>query len=393
MSKESTNLKLNYFILYSGNSNIGPYNKIFSQARILNSMNQDTKVLLVGGSELDYPHDYFINYIEIKELNSLSKSGIFRRLKLQHKMNQILKELIASLSSNDILLLRYPPPMFFLFFNKRKADNCKIIIEYNSLLPTEFKMLGDYPYFILDTLFGTLFRKKIDGIIGVTDEITEHEVTRAGYPFKPHITIGNGLDVNNFPVRYQNNLSDNNLDLLCVANVSHWHGLDRVIKGLATYKGRIVVRLHIVGEGKKIESLKELVIHHGVNHLVIFHGYLVGKKLDGMFDQCHVAVGSLGIHRLGIMQASVLKVREYIARGIPVIYSGIDKDFPNDYPYILRIKADESSIDIDEVIDFAKRVYSDPLHPIKMRDYALKALDWSIKLMVLKDFCDSFDSN
>ena len=355
-------------------------------------MNLDTKVLLVGSSELDYPHEDFIIYREIEDLNTSAKSGIFMRLKRQYKMNQLLKESIASLGCNDILLLRYPPPMFFYIFNSLNGNKCKIIVEYNSLLPSEFEIEKDYPYFILDTLFGTIVRKKMDGIIGVTDEITEHEMKRAGDPIKPHITIGNGVDVNRFPIRNQKILLDNNLNLLCVANVSYWHGLDRLIMGLANYRGTTIVKLHIVGEGNEIEGLKELARRQKVEHLVIFYGYLSGKQLDDMFDQCHIAVGSLGLHRLGIMQGSVIKVREYIARGIPVIYSCVDKDFADDYPYILRIKADESSVDIEEVMDFAKRVYGDPMLSSKMRDYASKTLDWSIKLKALKDFCDSFNS-
>jgi hypothetical protein len=50
-------------------------------------------------------------------------------------------------------------------------------------------------------LFGKLLRKQSDAIIGVTDEITQYEIARAGDPEKPHLTIGNGFAVQSVPVR------------------------------------------------------------------------------------------------------------------------------------------------------------------------------------------------
>ena len=45
------------------------------------------------------------------------------------------------------------------------------------------------------------------------------------------------------------------------------------------------------------------------------------------------------------------KNREYAARGIPFIYSETDEDFDR-MPYILKAPADESAIDINEIVRF-----------------------------------------
>jgi len=100
-------------------------------------------------------------------------------------------------------------------------------------------------------------------------------------------------------------------------------------------------------------------------------------------------VGSLGIHRIGLKEASILKAREYCARGIPFIYGIADPDFPADFPYILHLPADESPIDIEQVITFADRVLADPDHPQKMHRYAEEHLDWSVKMKRLKDFLEA----
>jgi len=43
--------------------------------------------------------------------------------------------------------------------------------------------------------------------------------------------------------------------LLCVANVSRWHGLDRLLRGIAAYGGMPNVILHIAGDGAELPHL------------------------------------------------------------------------------------------------------------------------------------------
>jgi len=119
---------------------------------------------------------------------------------------------------------------------------------------------------------------------------------------------------------------------------------------------------------------------------VLFHGFKTDKELDKLFDKCHIAVGSLGIHRLNLKHGSVLKVREYCARGIPFIYSAIDPDFPESFPYRLKVPANENPIEIPSVVEFAGKVLLDQEHSEKMRRHAEENLDWSIKMKRLFEF-------
>ena len=81
-----------------------------------------------------------------------------------------------------------------------------------------------------------------------------------------------------------------------------------------------------------------------------------------------------------------MKVREYCARGIPFIYGVPDADFPEEFPYVLRVTSNEEQVDIAQVISFAGRVYSDQSNPQLMREYALANLDWSMKMKKLFEF-------
>ena len=179
------------------------------------------------------------------------------------------------------------------------------------------------------------------------------------------------------------------LHLLCVANISRWHGLDRLIRGLGAYHGPTRVTLHIAGDGSELPNLKKIINQLDITDQVIFHGLTTGKDLDDLFNICHIAVGSLGMHRKGLTQTSELKAREYCARGIPYIIACADPDFPDDFPYLYRFLSDESPVDIERIIEFTQKVYKDPEHPQKMRAYAVEHLDWSVKMKILKTFLET----
>ena len=62
---------------------------------------------------------------------------------------------------------------------------------------------------------------------------------------------------------------------------------------------------------------------------------------------------------MGLTEASVLKAREYCAWGIPFIITCTDPDFSDDFPFILRIPADETPVDLETVIEFAHSACKD----------------------------------
>ena len=91
---------------------------------------------------------------------------------------------------------------------------------------------------------------------------------------------------------------------------------------------------------------------------VLLYGKKHGTELDRLFDHCDFGIGSLGRHRVGIKNIKTLKNREYAARGIPFVYSETDSDFDNK-PYILKAPADDTPIDIANIIAFHRRLTVD----------------------------------
>ena len=384
--RKNKNMKFVYFFRDSGEANSGVEKKMRSQVKNLSKYGLNPIVYRICvNDEQSAPN----NSDEI--INILTHSFlpvIIRKIEREHLINIALIDTIASLQKNDIIYLRIPFPSLFLSWKLRKPRACKVVIEYQTIEPPEFRSKGQYWYLILDLLYGRALRRYTDAIVGVTDEVTQYEVFRSGDRNKPHITIANGIDVESVVVRNPPQHLDEILHILCVANVSRWHGLDRLLQGLATYSETPEVVLHIAGGGAELPTLQKMVNDLGITDRVVFHGFLTGIALDKLFDQCHIAVGSLGIHRIGLKEASILKAREYCARGIPFIYGISDPDFTADFPYILHFSADESPIDIEKVLAFVKEVCTDPDHPQKMRCFAEEHLDWSTKMKKLKDFLE-----
>lgn len=204
------------------------------------------------------------------------------------------------------------------------------------------------------------------------------------------VVYQNGIDVDSIPLRTLSPKPEpsNSLHLLGVANVSYWHGYDRVIKGLAQYYAERAdmdapnVHFHIVGNGPEIPKLKRLTEELKLGKFVSFHGHLQGEELNKRFDEADIGVASLGLHRIGSQHGSVLKAREYCARGLPFILSYDDPGFSPQFKYMMTLPADDSAVNISDVLRFYEEIAKDD-YAEAMRKYAEKHLSWEASLKTL----------
>jgi hypothetical protein len=122
-------------------------------------------------------------------------------------------------------------------------------------------------------------------------------------------------------------------------------------------------------------GFQTLIDKYNIADRIIFHGTLFGSELDAVFNQCQFAIGSLARHRSGISVIKTLKNREYATRGIPFIYSEQDSDF-DQQSYVLKAPADESPIDIQQIIDFMDHF---SMKPEEIRK-TVEHLTWKIQM-------------
>ena len=224
------------------------------------------------------------------------------------------------------------------------------------------------------------------GLVGVTHEIRDYELARAGMN-KASLVLPNGISVEDIPVRHPPTYDGTALECVFVSSgFAPWHGLDRVLAGLSAWRDtrKIAFKLHLVGRlsAKQLTIIRDL----GLTGCVIRHGLLYGSELDAVFSRCHIAIGSLALHRNGLKEACPLKAREYAARNLPFVAAYEDPDFPAGTPWLHRIPADDSPLDIDTLVTFADRAYADSTTFGNMRRFAGNRLSWTNKMATLVDF-------
>ena len=251
-----------------------------------------------------------------------------------------------------------------------KKYGAKVVMEIPTYpYDSEYEAQGMSKQIFQDRLFRNHLAKQLEAIVTFSDyeQIFGQRTIR----------ISNGIDFDSVKMKTTINDTSKELNLIGVAEIHEWHGFDRLVKGLADYYSKsqnYIVRFHVVGYFFSAEignEFKKIVTDNHMEDYVILYGKKHGQELDSLFEKCDFGIGSLGRHRVGIDKIKTLKNREYAARGIPFIYSETDSDFDT-RPYVLKAPADETSIDINNIVSF---YHSISILPKDIRD-SIISLSW-----------------
>ena len=270
-------------------------------------------------------------------------------------------------------------PVLVSLFGKLKKHGIKCVTEIPTY-PYDHEFMG-YPLkykipLYIDMMFRRVLAAKMEAIVTFSNK---------GSIFGQRtICISNGIDLDSIPLHNPKKQQD--IHLIAVAEIHYWHGFDRLVAGLGEYyksnlNGRKVY-FHVVGweddrgtTSNGYLTVEQMAKKYGIEKYIINHGKLFGGKLDEVFNQCVFAIGSLGRHRSGITEIKTLKNREYAARGISFIYSENDSDF-DDKPYIIKATADESPINVGEIINY---IDNHDFNPAEIRK-TVEHLSWKYQM-------------
>jgi glycosyltransferase involved in cell wall biosynthesis len=183
--------------------------------------------------------------------------------------------------------------------------------------------------------------------------------------------FNNGVDLDKIPLKKELPSKDLGINFIGLATLTYWHGYDRLIRSIKHYKS-FKLTFTIVGNGPELANLRKLVNQLGLESKIFFVGYKESKELDLLFNECQIAVDSLGRHRSGHDVNFSLKSREYTARGIPFIYSHTDYFF-NNCKFAFKVDNDESLIDIPNIINWYRL---NDLSAVSIRNYAEENFSW-----------------
>lgn len=289
----------------------------------------------------------------------------------------------------DVAYIRYPIIDFVVFHAlKQIRKSCdKVIIEIPSYpLEIEKANLKRKALYCIDSILHKKCVYLVDEIFyvgnkslkifgcdaiqipnGIPEKIKELEST--GYSF------GNGI-----------------INLICVSNMHPFHGYDRLLKGLAKYysdgEKKQIVTVTMVGNGSCRADYEKIVTDNNITKYVRFTGTLKGEKLTEEYRKASLGISSLGMYRERFEEASSLKTKEYLVRGLPFVYAVNEIGFDESFPYALKLENNSSPVSIDEIVAFANRIKQ--LEPQKvvseMRDYAILHYSWE---SIMRSACAS----
>lgn len=282
----------------------------------------------------------------------------------------------------DVVYFRYPlaDAMLHRFIQRIEG---RVVFEHNTMELNEIS--GE----CLDNelRWGARCRSMAAGLVGVTEEILSHQQSRSERTM-PGIAIANGRSPEGLPP-CDGPADANEIHLFCAARFAPWHGMDRIIDGLAAYSGPVPVMLHLAGDGDVLGTYRQRVENQVLQDKVVFHGHLGREDLTRLAECCHAALGSLAYHRIGLGEISALKHREYAVQGIPFVYAGKDMDFPPNLPFVHVVTLDESPVNIEAIVRFALATHATKDQRCDERKYAMEHLGWNIKMAALGTFLES----
>jgi len=227
----------------------------------------------------------------------------------------------------DIIYLRfglYSYPLHRLF------KIAPVVLETNSDDRQEYQKRGAFFYW-MNRLTRNLTFGPASGIIFPSHELAGALMPKRDKPFR---VISNGIDLNQAETLPPTKNKQPVVTMVCSPGMK-WHGVDKLIK-FAEMTPDVFVNL--IGY-----SEKDLAAPAPPN--VRLHGFLDKQGVRDALAQTDVAFGTLALHRNQMQEASVLKVREALAYGIPVVIAFRDTDLHDlNLDTILRIPNTENNV-------------------------------------------------
>jgi hypothetical protein len=228
----------------------------------------------------------------------------------------------------DLVYMRedifYPP---FLWLPAKAP----LVIEVNTDGLREIA-LGSRVRAIYNARTRGLLLRRARAFVFVTTELSKLRSFHA-FPAQ-HRAISNGIDVNAYPSLPATAEGPPRLVFVGTGDAP-WHGVDK----LARLAGaRPDWQIDIVGMHNSGTTQENIT----------WHGPLERQDLLPVLGRADVGVGTLALHRKSMDEASPLKVREYLAVGLPVLYGYADPDADQLGRFALRIPNTETNV-IDEL--------------------------------------------
>lgn len=370
--------KNGYYICYRADTNFaGVDKKIDNQVKVLNLYCDCQKIAIP------------------KEKKSIVKSVMWRMpLGSMGRKYEYAFDMIDQKETPDFLYIRFVPldRRFIRFLEELRTRyiSARIIVEIPAY-PYRGELLNNitmFPFYFKDIFYRKQFKRYIDRIATFSNDDEIYGI--------PTIHIMNGIIVDDIPMVHSKRKAGKDINLIAVACFQPHHGYERCILGMKKYyenhaRNKTKIFLHMVGEGSELDRYKQLVKMYKLEKYVLFYGSRRGDSLNEVYDKADIALGSFGFYKIKLEISSVLKVREYLSRGLPIVSACSEDVFLDDpQEFYLHVDNDDSVVDMDQIVEFYERLFTDGMDRKKMaekiRDYAKRKVDMPVVMQPIIEY-------
>lgn len=277
--------------------------KIKRQISLWKEMGHSVKIFVLTPEIISFPDsEQFV-------FKPLIETFFLKFLTQEISRSQTLSHMISMVKAYqpDIIYLRfglYTFPLHTLF------KIAPVLMEVNSNDLNEYGTRGSFFYWLNRLTRGIVFSLS-SGLVPVTEELAD---INAEYG-KTICVVSNGINLDAYtPLP----APKNSTPVLTVVGSPGmvWHGVDKLFSLARQFPD---LTLNIIGYRK--DDFSEVIPPN-----LSIHGYLGQNEIKEILANTDVVFGSLALHRNNMEEGSVLKVREALAYGIPVIIAHKDAD-------------------------------------------------------------------
>lgn len=227
----------------------------------------------------------------------------------------------------DVIYTRqdyYYPPV------KQLAIIKPLIIEINT---NDIKEIWKYSklQWVYHLMTRGLILSKASGFVFVCSELAELQQYKKYN--KPYAVIGNS-----YPIDGIEPFSPADTEVIRLVFIGQsgcpWHGVDKIA---CLAKLCPEWQFELIG-------ISQAELGHDLPVNLHLHGKLGNAQYAQILQSSDCAIGTMALHRIGMAEASPLKVREYLAYGLPVIIGYKDTDFPDGAPFLLELPNREDNV-------------------------------------------------
>ncbi|RZI85367.1 MAG: hypothetical protein EOP38_05120 [Rubrivivax sp.] len=237
----------------------------------------------------------------------------------------------------------------------------------------------------LEVVTGKHALRSAVAVLGVTDEIRAYQLETRAVRKKSWV-YPNGVVSSEIPLLEDKRDAVTIEAAFICGHFSPWHGLDLLTEELRRASVLRVIpsglKIHLIGKLSE-SQIRDVEMANVNQEVFIIHGNLSPSEYVPILTRCDVGIGSLAMFRENLTQGATLKVREYLALGLPVYSGHVDTSIPKTFKYYKC-----GSISLPQVIDFANS-----LKAAKRNEVREASAQYIEKLQLMRSVVDWLSGN